>query len=107
MRGHGQCGDFDYEVPKGIRGSGMVSLVRRIRRTAREQEEVTPLLTAGATACTGADPPSSVMGACFDEEDEALSLVLVVAVVALLVVWYRYTAYAPAAMPTHATEGRM
>jgi hypothetical protein len=47
------------------------------------------------------------MGACFDEEDEALSLVLVVAVVALLVVWYRYTAYAPAAMPTHATEGRM
>ena len=45
------------------------------------------------------------MGACSDEGDEALSLV--VAVVAVVVVWYRYTAYAPAAMPTHATEGRM
>ena len=47
------------------------------------------------------------MGACSDEGDEALSLVLVVAVVVVAVVWYRYTAYAPAAMPTHATEGRM
>ena len=28
VRGRGQCGDFDYEVPKGIRGCGMVLLVR-------------------------------------------------------------------------------